>query len=113
MARAIPITLRYTSRPPVGEDAGLTHLQIEDDAQVNHVGEDDMSDTRSPATDDIVSPASQDSQAKPHRLDTMIPACTRADSDDAPPSVIHAPANFKEFVRVRVESRLHYMGADL
>ena len=79
---------------------GADPLQIEDDAQVNHVGEDDLSDITSPATDEIVSPASQDSQAKPHRLDTMIAAPTRADSDDAPPSVIHAPTSFKEFVRV-------------
>ena len=66
--------------------------------QVNHVGEEDMSDIRSPSTDDIVSPISQDGYAKPHKLDTALPARTRADSDDAPPSVIHAPADFKEFV---------------
>ena len=47
-----------------GEHAGLTPPQIEDDAQVNHPSEDGMSDIRSPGTDDIVSPASQESQAK-------------------------------------------------
>ncbi|KAH7337924.1 hypothetical protein BKA66DRAFT_517522 [Pyrenochaeta sp. MPI-SDFR-AT-0127] len=60
------------------------HTEIEDDAQVNHISDDAMSDITSPATDDIVSPASQDSQAK-------------GNSDDAPPSVIHAPAHFKQF----------------
>jgi hypothetical protein len=76
-----------------------------------------MSDIRSPGTDDIVSPASPESQAKvwrrqlhleahcrsnvrqphTHRLNTTV---RRADSDDAPPSVIHAPDTFKQFVRV-------------
>lgn len=79
---------------------GLILPKIEDDAQVNHVGEEDMSDITSPATDDIVSPTSQDSHAKPHKLVTVMPPRTRADSDDAPPSVIHAPANFKDFVRI-------------
>lgn len=80
--------------------AGLTPLQIEDDAQVNHMDDDGMTGVRSPGTDDIVSPASQDSQslARPHRLNTILPVRTRADSDDAPPSVIHAPASFKLFV---------------
>lgn len=82
------------------QDAALTPPQIEDDAQVNHVTDDGMADVTSPATDDIVSPASQDSQPKPYRLDTSLPVRTRADSDDAPPSVIHAPAHFKQFVRV-------------
>ncbi|KAI8933775.1 hypothetical protein NX059_009484 [Plenodomus lindquistii] len=76
------------------------HTDIEDDAQVNHLSEDDMSDIRSPATDDIVSPQSPQSQPKPHRLNTTVPVRTRADSDDAPPSVIHAPDNFKQFNRV-------------
>jgi hypothetical protein len=102
--------------------AGLTPLQIEDDAQENQVSDDNMSDIRSPATDEIVSPASQDSRAKvgparpqlhahlhihpstfsdplqPNRLNTAVPVRTRADSDDAPQSVIHAPAHFKQFV---------------
>lgn len=78
----------------------LTPPQIEDDAQVNHLGDDDaMSDIRSPGTDEIASPASHNSQPKPHRLNTTVPVRTRADSDDAPPSVIHAPASFKDFVR--------------
>jgi hypothetical protein len=42
--------------------AGLTPLQIEDDEQENQVGEDNMSEMRSPGTDDIVSPASQSSR---------------------------------------------------
>ena len=40
------------------EHAVLTSTQIEDDAQ------DDMNDIRSPATEDIISPASQTSQSK-------------------------------------------------
>jgi hypothetical protein len=76
-----------------------------------------MSDIRSPGTEDIVSPASQDGPAKvsyhhldgtylqssnvcqphTHRLNTAV---RRADSDDAPPSVIHAPDTFKQFVSV-------------
>jgi LmbE family N-acetylglucosaminyl deacetylase len=46
------------------ELAGLTPPQIEDDEQENQVGEDNMSDIRSPATDDIVSPTSPDVRAK-------------------------------------------------
>lgn len=97
---------------------GLTPLQIEDDEQENHISEDGLSDIRSPGTDEIVSPASQDGRVKvcstivtlvvlkisnkqqPNRLDTAVPTRTRADSDDAPQSVIHAPAHFKQFVRV-------------
>ncbi|KAF1944665.1 hypothetical protein EJ02DRAFT_340409 [Clathrospora elynae] len=75
------------------------HTDIEDDAQVNHMSEDGMSDIRSPATDDIVSPASQGSQPKPHKLNTMV---RRADSDDAPPSVIHAPDSFKQFNQMKI-----------
>jgi len=79
------------------------HTDIEDDAQVNHLGDDDaMSDIRSPGTDEIASPASHNSQPKPHRLNTTVPVRTRADSDDAPPSVIHAPASFKDFSRASI-----------
>jgi hypothetical protein len=46
------------------EHAGLTPLQIEEDAQVNHPSDDGMSEIRSPGTDDIVSPASHDGQTK-------------------------------------------------
>ncbi|KAF1835716.1 hypothetical protein BDW02DRAFT_567750 [Decorospora gaudefroyi] len=79
------------------------HTEIEDDAQVNHPGEDGMSDMRSPATDEIVSPASQGSQAKPHthKLNTTV---RRADSDDAPPSVIHVSDSFKQFNRMSVSA---------
>ncbi|KAF7446870.1 hypothetical protein PtrSN002B_000863 [Pyrenophora tritici-repentis] len=75
------------------------HTEIEDDAQEDHPSEDGMSDIRSPATDDIVSPVSQDGQTKPHthKLNTTV---RRADSDDAPPSVIHAPDSFKQFSRM-------------
>ncbi|KAF2033015.1 hypothetical protein EK21DRAFT_59536 [Setomelanomma holmii] len=73
--------------------------KIEEDAQENQVGEDGMSDIRSPGTDEIVSPASQGSRAKPNKLNTSVPTRTRADSDDAPQSVIHAPAHFKQFER--------------
>ncbi|KAJ4366158.1 hypothetical protein N0V83_007793 [Neocucurbitaria cava] len=79
------------------------HTEIEDDAQVNQVGEDGMTDIRSPATDEIVSPASQHSQPRP-RLDTTVPVRTRADSDDAPQSVIHAPAHFKQFNRTSMSA---------
>lgn len=80
------------------------HTEIEDDAQVNHISDDAMSDITSPATDDIVSPASQDSQAKPYKLDTSVSVRTRANSDDAPPSVIHAPAHFKQFNRASMSA---------
>lgn len=110
------------------ELAGLTPLQIDEDAQVDHdnasasASEDDMSDIRSPDTDDIVSPASQESQAKvwreslqrradthflaqqPQKLDTTLPVHERSNSDDAPPSVIHAPPDFKAFVRAGTTS---------
>jgi hypothetical protein len=38
--------------------------------------------------------------SQPSKLDTALPVRTRADSDDAPQSVIHAPTHFKTFVRV-------------
>ena len=85
---------------------------------MNQGSEDEGSDIniKSPL-DDIVSPVSLGSQPKvraivqtpdvddadslqPSRLDTSLAVRTRADSDDAPQSVIHAPANFKTFVRV-------------
>ncbi|ENI04154.1 hypothetical protein COCC4DRAFT_51451 [Bipolaris maydis ATCC 48331] len=65
------------------------HTEIEDDAQENTPSEDGMSDIRSPVTDDI--------QPQTHKLNTTV---RRADSDDAPPSVIHAPDSFKQFSRV-------------
>ncbi|EOA91273.1 uncharacterized protein SETTUDRAFT_162037 [Exserohilum turcica Et28A] len=77
------------------------HTEIEDDAQESAPSDDGMSvsDLPSPATDDIVSPTSHDEQPKPHthRLNTTV---RRADSDEAPPSVIHAPDSFKQFSRV-------------
>ena len=115
-----------------GEQAGLTPPQIEDDAQEDKASEDGMSDIRSPATDDIVSPVSQDGHAKvrrrqlhaptrksinvqqplTHKLNTTV---RRADSDDAPPSVIHAPDSFKQFVSLVVINILHclYCMADV
>jgi hypothetical protein len=36
---------------------------------------------------------------QPFKLDTSLPARKRSDSDEAPPSVIHVPADFKQFVR--------------
>lgn len=80
------------------------HTEIEDDAQENQVSEDNMSDILSPGTDDIVSPASHDSRALPNKLNTAMPVRTRADSDDAPQSVIHAPAHFKQFERSSVSA---------
>ncbi|KAJ4338787.1 hypothetical protein N0V87_003702 [Didymella glomerata] len=74
------------------------HTEIEDDAQ------DDLNDIRSPNTEDIVSPASQSSQSKPFKLDTSLPARKRSDSDEAPPSVIHVPADFKQFNRGSVSA---------
>ncbi|KAF1914169.1 hypothetical protein BDU57DRAFT_518995 [Ampelomyces quisqualis] len=89
---------------PVDSNGTCTtdHTEIEDDAQENEVGDDNMSDIKSPGTDDIVSPTSLDGRAKPNRLNTAVPPRTRADSDDAPQSVIHAPTHFKQFQRVSV-----------
>jgi hypothetical protein len=96
---------------------------------VNPPSDDEGSDIhiKSPL-DDIVSPVSNESHPKvraargtvdvdaansvqPSRLNTTLPVRLRADSDDAPQSVIHAPANFKTFVRV-ASWWLHYMGAN-
>lgn len=49
---------------------------------------------------------------QPSKLNTTFPVRSRADSDEAPQSVIHAPANFKTFVRVSLR-RLHCLGADV
>ncbi|KAL5120396.1 hypothetical protein ACEQ8H_001686 [Pleosporales sp. CAS-2024a] len=79
------------------------HTEMDDDAQENHGSDDNMSDMPSPATDDMVSPASPTSRPEmPHRLNTAVPAQAqgRADSDEAPQSVIHAPAHFKQFERL-------------
>ncbi|KAF2839259.1 hypothetical protein M501DRAFT_933677 [Patellaria atrata CBS 101060] len=65
--------------------------------------DEDEGDIRSPLDIDINSPASQTSQSSHKsldmlaRLDTSIPARSRADSDEAPQSVIHAPSGFKQF----------------
>lgn len=94
-----------TVDPSPVDSNGTAHTdntEIEDDPQENQVGEETLTDLISPATDDIVSPASQDGQSlqsQPHKLDTLLPVRTRADSDDAPQSVIHAPAHFKQFTR--------------
>lgn len=96
---------------------------------MNQPSDDEGSDIhiKSPL-DDIASPLSIESQAKvraaaattdveaansvqPSRLNTSLPVRLRADSDDAPQSVIHAPANFKSFVRV-ASWWSHYMGAN-
>ncbi|KAF2199901.1 hypothetical protein GQ43DRAFT_375133 [Delitschia confertaspora ATCC 74209] len=92
------------SNGTISTDANVQ--QIEDDAQVNQVNEDGMSDIRSPDTNisDLTSPASQDSHTKLSKLDTAIPARTRADSDDAPQSVIHAPTNYKSFNRASISA---------
>ncbi|KAF2127996.1 hypothetical protein P153DRAFT_367910 [Dothidotthia symphoricarpi CBS 119687] len=98
------------------------HTEIDEDAQEDGDSEDGMSDIKSPDTDDIVSPASHERQAKvwrdsmqrradthflaqqPAKLDTTLPVHERSNSDDAPPSVIHAPANFKTFSRLSMSA---------
>lgn len=89
-----------TVDPSPVDSNGTNATEIEDDEQVNEVGED-LGDLVSP---DIISPQSQDSFAQPYKLDTVLPARFRSDSDDAPQSVIHAPTNFKTFNRVSVSA---------
>ncbi|KAF2789677.1 hypothetical protein K505DRAFT_328070 [Melanomma pulvis-pyrius CBS 109.77] len=93
-----------TVDPSPVDSNGTNGTEIEDDEQENEITESALSDTRSPGMDDIVSPASQDGQTKPSRLDTQLPPRVRADSDDAPQSVIHAPTHFKTFNRVTVSA---------
>lgn len=50
-------------------------------------------------------------QGQPSELDTTLPVHTRADSNEAPRSVIHAPQHIKTFVGV-VYIALHCIGAD-
>lgn len=111
--------VRTARAPSVRPTSADPHMQIEDDAQVNQGSEDEGSDIniRSPL-DDIISPVSLESQTKvcaavhtrcadpkltdqvqPSRLNTSLAVRARADSDEAPQSVIHAPANFQTFVR--------------
>ncbi|KAL1612750.1 hypothetical protein SLS60_000979 [Paraconiothyrium brasiliense] len=92
-----------TVDPSPVDSNGTSGTEIEDDAQVNQPSDDEGSDIhiKSPL-DDIVSPVSFEGQAKPARLDTSLPVRLRADSDDAPQSVIHAPTNFKTFNRSSV-----------
>ncbi|KAF2713825.1 hypothetical protein K504DRAFT_498618 [Pleomassaria siparia CBS 279.74] len=88
-----------TVDPSPVDSNGTNGTEFEDEEQEDVI-EHALSDARSPA-EDITSPASQGSQSKqPSRLNTHIPLRTRADSDDAPQSVIHAPAHFKQFNRV-------------
>ncbi|KAF2017548.1 hypothetical protein BU24DRAFT_152348 [Aaosphaeria arxii CBS 175.79] len=90
-----------TVDPSPVDSNGTNGTEIEDDAQeIDHASEGELSDIRSLETEEITSPESQDSMAKPYKLDTMLPIRARADSDDAPQSVIHAPMNFKQFNRV-------------
>ncbi|CAI6339614.1 unnamed protein product [Periconia digitata] len=84
--------------PSPVDSNGTNSTEIEDDAQINHLSSEDESSVKSPL-DDIVSPASQDSNTKPSKLDTALPVRPRADSDEDPQSVIHAPAHFKTFNR--------------
>ncbi|KAF2273371.1 uncharacterized protein EI97DRAFT_436026 [Westerdykella ornata] len=95
-----------TVDPSPVDSNGTNGTEIEEDEQENEVNEDPVSALRSPGMD-IISPASyasQDSQDKPSKLHTSLPARYRSDSDDAPQSVIHAPANFKTFNRVSVSA---------
>ncbi|KAL5409894.1 hypothetical protein PMIN03_005726 [Paraphaeosphaeria minitans] len=115
-----------TVDPSPVDSNGTSGTEIEDDAQVSQPSDDEGSDIhiKSPL-DDIVSPVSIESQAKvraaaaagttdadaaysaqPSRLNTSLPVRLRADSDDAPQSVIHAPTNFKTFNRSSVSSPL-------
>ncbi|KAF1954673.1 hypothetical protein CC80DRAFT_493791 [Byssothecium circinans] len=90
--------------PSPVDSNGTNATEIEDDAQVNQVSEDESSDIVKSPMDDIISPASHGSQAKPSKLDTSLPVRTRSDSDDGPQSVIHAPANFQTFNRASVSA---------
>ena len=68
-----PVDSNGTSGTEVGNArspstrSGADPTQIEDDAQVNQLSEDEASDIRSPDIDDITSPISQDGQAKVRR----------------------------------------------
>ncbi|KAF2681144.1 hypothetical protein K458DRAFT_489618 [Lentithecium fluviatile CBS 122367] len=107
---APPSPYPSTVDPSPVDSNGTVATEIEDDAQENHVSEsegesgDGSSDIKSPDHDDITSPLSLDSHAKsqPSKLDTALPVRRRSDSDDAPQSVIHAPAHFKTFNRASV-----------
>lgn len=90
-----------TVDPSPVDSNGTNATEIEDDEQVNDMSEDDMGDIASP---DIISPRSQGSLNQPYKLDTVLPARFRSDSDDAPQSVIHAPTNFKTFNRITVSA---------
>jgi len=122
-----PVDSNGTTSTEVNATSGAltgqcSHLQqIEDASQENAVSEDGLTDATSPSTgiDDIASPASQqDSLGKVwdtqfhdrssslrilmepqlSKLNTHLHVRNRSDSDDAPQSVIHAPADFKSFV---------------
>ncbi|KAF2268202.1 hypothetical protein CC78DRAFT_530130 [Lojkania enalia] len=102
-----------TVDPSPVDSNGTNATEIEDDEQVNQVMEDGARDAlKSPEGeregDDIISPGSQDSQAnmapQPSKLDTVLIPRARHDSDEAPQSVIHAPAHFKTFNRVTISA---------
>ncbi|KAF2735742.1 hypothetical protein EJ04DRAFT_183805 [Polyplosphaeria fusca] len=93
-----------TVDPSPVDSNGTNATEIEEDAQVDEVSANDHDHIRSPDAEEIISPASQDGQAKPSMIDTALPPRTRADSDEAPQSVIHAPAHFKTFNRVTVSA---------
>lgn len=83
--------------PSPVDSNGTNSTEIEDDAQENPPSEDEMSDARSPDMEDITSPSSQGSMGKLAKLNTLMAARARSNSDEAPQSVIHAPADFKTF----------------
>ncbi|KAF2006751.1 hypothetical protein P154DRAFT_517777 [Amniculicola lignicola CBS 123094] len=115
-----------TVDPSPVDSNGTTATDIEDDAQIDQMLEDEQRDehgsVRSPEADDLLSPMSQDSQAKvrreeqfanelrhliaaqPYKLDTQLPLRNRTDSDEGPLSVIHAPTHFKQFNRVSISA---------
>lgn len=83
--------------PSPVDSNGTNSTEIEDDAQENPPSEDEPSDIRSPDMEDITSPSSQGSAGKLTKLNTVVPTRARSNSDEAPQSVIHAPADFKTF----------------
>ncbi|KAF2637413.1 hypothetical protein P280DRAFT_103011 [Massarina eburnea CBS 473.64] len=112
---------RYTSPETPTPATRADRTQIEDDTQVDPASEDESTDfdmVKSPM-EDVVSPASQSKvcahlrrlgctsmadRKQPSRLDTSLPVRARADSDDGPQSVIHAPAHFQTFNRASVSA---------
>ncbi|KAH0363490.1 hypothetical protein KCU65_g7389, partial [Aureobasidium melanogenum] len=89
--------------PSPTDSNGTENTDIEEDVQ------DQVGDNLSDAVIQSSRPQSRESLTK---LDTTVASRSRANSDEAPPSVIHAPADFKELTSPEQIGPFRHAGRD-